>query len=299
MSLNCPDHFHAERKANPFVTLVAWLFACAILATALMACCGPREAHASLTCPSAWRGREALEGNVEIKPSLTIWSQCEGWGRLIPALAVSARGAGRLGTATKAEALLGRSSCGDLETLQATRAMSALTPQPVESGYVHETRDQEDARVSHAAEGCSFPVGSRASYPSRRPSRESTRDVFALRAVHACPKADRRCAMPHQPVYFESHDVALAFASMRPLASRCTTPAAVRVRVKVGVMHPDAYTARGGALWTAEGLQRELAAERSRQRLALALGIKDGNTSALLQRQALREPEQLALEGVA
>lgn len=105
--------------------------------------------------------------------------------------------------------------------------------------------------------------------------------------------------MTPELTFYESHDLAQALASMRPLASKCTTPAAVRVRVKLGQMHPDAYTARGGALWTPEGLQRELAAERSLQRLAILAGVTDGNTSIWLQRRCNRAPKQLSIEGVA
>jgi hypothetical protein len=100
-------------------------------------------------------------------------------------------------------------------------------------------------------------------------------------------------------MHYEAHDLARFMGTMQPLASKCTTPAAVRARVRMDQMHPDDFTARGGALWTWEGVMRELAAERTLQHKALRLGIKDGNTSILLQRRANREPEQLRLEAVA
>jgi len=105
--------------------------------------------------------------------------------------------------------------------------------------------------------------------------------------------------MDRAPTFYEAHNLAQHLACMHPLASKCTTPAAVRVRVKLGHMHPDAFTVRGGALWTAEGVQRELAHERRLQLDAIRLGIKDGNTSALLQRRANREPRQLRLDSAA
>jgi len=105
--------------------------------------------------------------------------------------------------------------------------------------------------------------------------------------------------MVRKPEFYEAHDLARFLGAMHPLPSKCTTPAAVRARVRMDHMYPEAWTARGCALWTWEGVMRELAHERSLQREAIRIGIADGNTSIFLQRRAHREPEQLRFEGVA
>lgn len=100
-------------------------------------------------------------------------------------------------------------------------------------------------------------------------------------------------------MWFESHDLAHAMACMSPVPSKCTTAAAVRARVRMGHMHPDDWTARGSALWTAGGVTREVAHERRLQLEAIRMGIKDANTSILLQRREGREPRQLSFAEVA
>ena len=83
---------------------------------------------------------------------------------------------------------------------------------------------------------------------------------------------------------YEAADLADAF---RRIGSTCRTPAAVRARVRTGYMHPDDHTPRGGGLWTADGLQRELLRE--------ARILRFGDSSRLLQRWINREPVQLEL----
>lgn len=63
--------------------------------------------------------------------------------------------------------------------------------------------------------------------------------------------------------------------------SHCTTPGAVKARVKAGIMRPDYVTQRGGVMWTAAGLARELAAEHMRMLVAAHLGAS--NTGVLLR----------------
>lgn len=61
----------------------------------------------------------------------------------------------------------------------------------------------------------------------------------------------------------ESADMA---ALLREMGSSCRTPAAVRDRVRRGVMNPRWVTVRGGYLWTRSDAQEELAIERQRMR---------------------------------
>jgi hypothetical protein len=78
---------------------------------------------------------------------------------------------------------------------------------------------------------------------------------------------------------YEAADLADAF---RRLGSTCRTPAAVRARVRSRDMSPDDHTPRGVALWTSDGVGRELLREA---RLLLF-----GDTS---RRPHRREPVQL------
>jgi hypothetical protein len=97
------------------------------------------------------------------------------------------------------------------------------------------------------------------------------------------------CVLQDAAMMFEAADLADAF---RRLGSTCRTPAAIRARVRVGYMSPDDHTPRGGALWTADGLQRELLHEA---RLIRYFGA---DTSRRLQRWANREPVQLSIQEV-
>jgi hypothetical protein len=85
---------------------------------------------------------------------------------------------------------------------------------------------------------------------------------------------------------YEAADLAAAF---RPLGSTCRTPAAVRARVRARYMVPDDYTPRGVALWTEDGLRREV------QHEARLIRYFGADTSRRLQRWVNREPVQLEL----
>lgn len=91
---------------------------------------------------------------------------------------------------------------------------------------------------------------------------------------------------------FEASDVAEALAG---IGSRCRTAAAVRARVRVGLMSPDDRTPRG-SLWSPEALERELEVERWAMREAKRLGIAGSNSSTFYQRRLLqRQPQQLEI----
>lgn len=125
---------------------------------------------------------------------------------------------------------------------------------------------------------------------SPRPSDVPSRGldfVEALRPANdACVRREGSCQM-----LFEASDVAEAMTS---IGSPCRTPAAVRARVRVGLMQPDERTPRG-SLWSATALEQELARERWAMRQARALGIRNGDTSIYWQRRANRLPVQLSI----
>jgi hypothetical protein len=75
------------------------------------------------------------------------------------------------------------------------------------------------------------------------------------------------------------------------------TPACVRLRVRLGQMHPDAKTEDGTWLWSPEAFEEELFRDARLRYLALRHGVSD--TNRWLQRQERREPLQLSIRAEA